>query len=123
MDKTGLTRSSALADPPTRKSSWPDSACGLVPVTGASSNSQFPREALVASSLIHPTDKVLDSIRTALDLAPASAPFGPSHISREATSSATMLITTSAFNEAARGEFATDAPRSAKGLARSALRL
>src|SRR3954454_7053254 len=105
-DKTGLARSSALADPPTRKSSCPDSACGLVPVTGASSNSQFTREALVASSLIQPTDKVLDSIRTAPDLAPASAPFAPSHTSRDATSSATILTTTSARDAASRGELA-----------------
>src|SRR5665213_275517 len=61
--------------------------------------------------------------------APASAPLAcpartsPSHKLRAALSSATILMMTSAFSAASRGELATRAPSLANGLDFSALRL
>ena len=66
---------------------------------------------------------VLHSMHTVPGWAAASAPFSPSQREREALSSATMLIMTSACAAASRGELATRAPSAAKGLDFSALRL
>src|SRR5579863_9683713 len=120
---TGLAASNACADPPTRNSSSPDAACGFVPVTGASRNSHFWRDAAAASSRTQPGVSVLDSISTVPGATPASAPFSPSQTAREAASSATMPITTRACAAASRGEPATVAPSAARASAFSRLRL
>src|SRR6266496_2197347 len=93
-ENTGLAVSNAVAEPPTRKSNSPDSAWGLLPVTGASRNSHPRAAAAVASSLTQATVSVLDSITKVPADAPAKAPSAPSQTSREAVSSETMLITT-----------------------------
>src|SRR5437773_9451768 len=96
--------SNALADPPTKNSNSPDSAWGLLPVTGASRNSHPLAAAAVASSLTQPTVSVLDSITKVPADTPTNAPFAPSQTSLEALSSETMLITTSEPVAASRGE-------------------
>ena len=120
--RTGRAVSSADAEPPTRKTSSPEAAWGLLPVTGASSSSQPRAAASLASSSIQPTVSVLHSTSTAPRLMPVRAPCSPSQIAREAASSATMLRTTSARAAASRGVAATWAPSAASDLARSGLR-
>ena len=66
---------------------------------------------------------MLDSIRTEPGVAPASAPFSPSQISREALSSATTLTTMSACDAASFAELAIVAPLPASGAALSRFRL
>src|SRR6476646_746829 len=113
----------ATSDPPIRNDNSPDAAWGLVPVTGASSNSHPCWAAAAASSLIQFTLSVLHSMSTAPRDAPASAPLSPSHTPREAASSATMLLVIFAPDAASRGEAATVAPELAKGAAVSRFRL
>ena len=65
---------------------------------------------------------VLDSTTTAPALAPLSAPSYPSQISREAASSATIAMTTSAPSAASRGVAATRAPLSSSACALARVR-
>jgi hypothetical protein len=81
----------------------------LLPVTGASTNSPPVARTAALSSFTHATVSVLHSIITADRDAPASAPSGPSHIARDALSSATMLTMMSARVAASRGVCATNA--------------
>ena len=92
-------------------------------MTGASSNGQPAATAARESSSIQPTVTVLQSTSTVPRAAPASAPCSPSQTARAATSSDTMLRTTSARAAASRGDAATWAPSSARGAARWELRL
>src|SRR5579871_225469 len=120
---SGRTFSTVSASPPTMKVSSPERAWLLLPVTGASRNGQRFEDAAAASSCTHPTLRVLHSTHTVPGPLPSSAPASPSQICREASSSATMLMITSARAAASYGEPATDAPCVASPCALSRLRL
>ena len=122
-DNTGLAFSIAVEEPPTMKLSSPDAACALLPVTGASINSQPCAAAAADSSLIQSRVMVPHSMQSVPSNAVASAPFSPSHRLRDALSSASMLIITSAPEAASAGEDAMCAPFSPSALALSGLRL
>src|SRR5262249_19806589 len=122
-DKTGRARSNAFSVPPTRKLSSPEPACVLLPVTGASRNSQPPFFAAAASSRTHPTLSVLHSTSSDPFVVAAIAPPLPSHNEREASSSATMLIRIAAPAAALPGDPATFAPSALRGAVFSRLRL
>ena len=121
--KTGRAFSSVAAVPPTRKLSSPAAAWIRLPVTGASRNPPPWPATAVASSFTQATVTVLDSITTAPGSTVVIAPLAPSHRLREAASSATMLMITSAFAAAAAGVSATRTPRAASGAALAGLRL
>ena len=57
------------------------------------------------------------------ELSAASAPFSPSHMARDDSSSAVMPMMTSACWAAERGESATRAPSFSNGAARAVVRL
>ena len=108
----GRARSSRSAGPPTRNASIPLSACALLPVTGASRNPTPRACAAAASSRTHSMVSVLDSMAIASRRMAASAPSGPGHTLRDASSSASMAITRSAPLAASAGVAATAHPAS-----------
>ena len=80
---TGRARSSSSAGPPTRNDSAPLSACTLLPVTGASRNPTPRACAAAASSRIHSTVSVLDSMAMApARIARERAPLAQPHAAR-----------------------------------------
>jgi hypothetical protein len=95
----------------------PSAADCLLPATGASTNSLPAATTVWASSFTHVTVSVLHSTTNAAGSAPASAPSLPSHIDRDAASSATMLKIISAPFAASRGLDATRAPSAANASA------
>ena len=105
------------------KNNSPDDACGFVPVTGASRNSHPFSAAAAASSLTKATEIVLQSSNSFPGATPASAPSGRSQTPRDAASSATIAITTSARADASRGVSATRTPEAPYFSAFSRLRL
>jgi hypothetical protein len=92
-------------------------------VTGASSKSAPCCSASFANSAIHSGLTVLDSMRIAPFLVAASAPSLPIQTSRDAVSSASMLMMTDPSLTASAGVEANRAPASVSGLAFAAVRL
>ena len=119
---SGRAASTVAASPPARNSSSPPAACTRLPVTGASRKRQPRSIAVSASRSVQAGESVLDSIRSAPGRAAASAPSGPIHTARDASSSATMLRMTSAPAAASRGVAARTAPSASSACARSGLR-
>src|SRR5690606_5074818 len=121
--RSGLTRSSASASPPTITDSVPFSAPSLPPETGASSMATPRAASSPARRRVAAGATVLMSTSTLPGSRPWTAPSSPTTTASRSGVSDTIVKTTSRPTAHSRGVAARAAPAAASGSSRSRVRL